>query len=89
VIPGVVAGALCGALGYLAAKSLFNRVSRRLDASAAKMLPVYSAVAALVAAGLSVLAPPVAIAIVAGLAWLLFGSRRREGEKYAGLRILR
>jgi hypothetical protein len=89
VIPGIVAGALCGALGYLAARSLFSRVSRRLDASAAKMLPVYSAVAALVAAGLSVLAPPVAIAIVAGLAWLLFGSRRREGEKYAGLRILR
>jgi hypothetical protein len=89
VIPGIVVGAACGALGFLAAKNLFDRVRRRLDAAAARMLPVYSAVAALLAAGLSVLAPPVAIVIVAGLAWLLFGGRRREGEKYAGLRILR
>jgi hypothetical protein len=89
VIPGIVLGAGAGALGYLAATSLFERVRRRLDAEAARMLPVYSAVAALLATGLSVLAPPVAILIVAGLAWLLFGGRRREGEKYAGLRILR
>ena len=89
VIPGIVLGAAAGALGYLAAKSLFERVGRRLDADAAKMLPIYSAVAALVAAGLSVLAPPVAVFIIAGLAWLLFGARKREGEKYAGLRILR
>jgi hypothetical protein len=27
--------------------------------------------------------------VLAGLAWLLLGSRRRAGEKYAGLRILR
>jgi hypothetical protein len=26
---------------------------------------------------------------VAALAWLLIGGRRRAGEKYAGLRILR
>ncbi len=47
------------------------------------------ALAALLAAALAVLAPPVAVVIVAGLAWLLLGGRRREGEKYAGLRILR
>ena len=27
--------------------------------------------------------------VVAAQAWLLAGGRRREGEKYAGLRILR
>jgi hypothetical protein len=27
--------------------------------------------------------------VVGALAWLLLGGRRREGEKYAGLRILR
>ena len=41
------------------------------------------------AAGLSILFPPLAIVIIAGLVWLLVGSRRRAGEKYAGLRILR
>ena len=35
------------------------------------------------------LLPPLAIVFVAALAWLLIGGRRREGEKYAGLRILR
>jgi hypothetical protein len=29
------------------------------------------------------------VLIVAALAWLLIGGRRRQGEKYAGLRILR
>ena len=41
------------------------------------------------AAGLSILFPPLAILVVAALAWLLIGGRRRAGEKYAGLRILR
>ena len=41
------------------------------------------------AAGASVLFPPLAILVLAALAWLLMGGRRREGEKYAGLRILR
>jgi hypothetical protein len=36
-----------------------------------------------------VLLPPLAIILLGGLAWLSAGGRRREGEKYAGLRILR
>jgi hypothetical protein len=52
-------------------------------------LPLYAEGMALAAAGLSVLFPPLAILIVAALAWLLIGGRRRAGEKYAGLRILR
>jgi hypothetical protein len=44
---------------------------------------------AVAAAGLSILFPPLAILVIGGLVWLLAGSRRREGEKYAGLRILR
>ena len=57
--------------------------------SAATALPLYAEGSALLAAGLSVLFPPLAVLIVAGLAWLLLGGRRRAGEKYAGLRILR
>jgi hypothetical protein len=89
ILPGLVVGAAAAALGFLAARSLFTRVARRLDAEAAGALPLYAEGSALAAAGLSILFPPLAVLIIAGLAWLLAGGRRREGEKYAGLRILR
>ena len=38
---------------------------------------------------LSILFPPLALLVLGALAWLLTGGRRRAGEKYAGLRILR
>jgi hypothetical protein len=87
--PGVPIGVAAASLGYLAASSLFARVRARLDAEAAAALPLYGEGAALVAAGLSILFPPLAVLVAAALAWLLFRGRRREGEKYAGLRILR
>jgi uncharacterized membrane protein len=86
---GLIAGAAAAVLGWLAARSLFARVRRRLDRDAAAALPVYGEGVAGVAAGLSILFPPLAVLVIGGLAWLLAGSRRREGEKYAGLRILR
>jgi Domain of unknown function (DUF4126) len=86
---GVVAGLLCAALGFQAARSLFGRVRQRLDEQAAHALPVYAEGVALASAGLSILFPPLAILIIGALAWLLAGGRRRAGEKYAGLRILR
>jgi hypothetical protein len=89
VIAGIVAGAAAATLGFFAARSLFGRVRRRLDPDAQSVLPLYGEGAALGAAGLSILFPPLAILVVAGLAWLLAGGRRRAGEKYAGLRILR
>jgi hypothetical protein len=87
--PGVIVGAAAAALGFAAANSLFGRVRARLDPEAAGALPLYAEASALLAAGLSVLFPPLAVLIIAGLAWLLIGGRRRQGEKYAGLRILR
>ena len=89
IVPGIVGGALAATLGFFAALSLFIRVRRRLDAESQAVLPLYGEAAALVGAGLSVLFPPLAILVIAALAWLLLGSRRRAGEKYAGLRILR
>jgi hypothetical protein len=89
IIPGVILGAGAAVLGFLAARTLFTRVRRRLDADAAGALPVYAEGIALIAAGLSILFPPLALVVVVALAWLLLGSRRREGEKYAGLRVLR
>ena len=87
--PGILVGAAGAALGFVAARSLFGRVRARLDKDAQGALPVYAEGAALLAAGLSVLFPPLAVLVVGGLAWLLLGGQRRQGEKYAGLRILR
>jgi hypothetical protein len=87
--PGLIVGPAAAALGFVAARSLFGRVRARLDSETAAALPIYAEGVALLAAGLSILLPPLAILVVAGLAWLLAGGRRRAGEKYAGLRILR
>ena len=89
IVPGVILGAAAAVLGFLATRDLFARVRRRLDPEAAGALPVYAEGLALAGAGLSILFPPLALLVVGGLAWLLLGGRRREGEKYAGLRILR
>jgi hypothetical protein len=87
--PGLVVGAAAAVLGFYAARSLFGRVRQRLDRDAQAVLPLYGEGAALAAAGVSILFPPLAILVLGGLAWLLAGGRRRAGEKYAGLRILR
>ena len=40
-------------------------------------------------AGLAIVAPPIGLIGLLLLLWLIAASRRREGQKYAGLRILR
>jgi len=87
--PGLVAGATCAALARAAAARLLARTAQRLDAGTRPTLVLYLAAAALILAGLSVLAPPVAVPALALLVWLLVGDRRRQGRKYAGLRVLR
>jgi hypothetical protein len=87
--PGFIGGVVCAAVGIAATRPLFARVRARLDADTAAALPVYAELIALVLAALSVVAPPVGLIGLLALLWLLVGSRRREGQKYAGLRILR
>jgi hypothetical protein len=87
--PGLIAGVLIAALAGAAVRDLFTRTRARLDTEAAAALPVYAEGVAAVLAALSILIPPVSVIAVALLIWLLLGGRRREGEKYAGLRILR
>jgi hypothetical protein len=89
IVPGLIVGAACAALGFVAVRDLLMRTRRRLDADTAGTLPIFAESAALAAAGLSVLFPPLALLVIAGLIALLVGGRRRSGEKYAGLRILR
>jgi hypothetical protein len=87
--PGLIGGAVCAALGQAAARGLFDRVRARVEPAVREALVVYADGAALIGAVLSILVPPLAIVLIAFLLWLLIGGRRRAGEKYAGLRILR
>jgi hypothetical protein len=87
--PGLIAGVLCAALALATARVFFTRTRARLDSEAAQALPLYAEAAGLIVAGLSVLLEPLALVALAFLAWLLVGQRRREGQKYAGLRVLR
>jgi uncharacterized membrane protein len=86
---GLIIGLASAALAQAAARSLFSRVRGRLDPDARRALPAYAEGMALVSSAGAILFPPLAIVVIGFLAWLLLGGRRREGEKYAGLRILR
>ncbi len=89
IVVGMLVGALAALFALGAIQPLFTRVRSRLDAGAAAMLPLYREGVGFLAALVSVLFPPLAVLVLGGLAWLAAGGRRREGEKYAGLRILR
>jgi hypothetical protein len=87
--PGLIGGVVCAVVGLLATRPLMARVRARLDISSAGAVPLFAEGAAVILAALSVLAPPVGPIGLALLLWLLLAGRRREGQKYAGLRILR
>jgi protein-S-isoprenylcysteine O-methyltransferase Ste14 len=87
--PGLIGGALCAAVAIAATRPLLARVRSRLDSATIATVPLYAEGSAVVLAVLSVLAPPVGPIALILLLWLLVAGRRREGQKYAGLRILR
>jgi hypothetical protein len=89
IVGGVIGGVVCAALGAAASGPLLSRVRTRLDTEAAAAVPLFAEGAAIIVAALSVVAPPVGPIGLLLLVWLLVASRRREGEKFAGLRILR
>lgn len=87
--PGLIAGAACAVLGFLAVVGLLRRARARLDKSAAAFLSAYADAIALALAGLSILIPPVAFLALAAFILLIATERRSRGKKYEGLRILR
>jgi uncharacterized protein DUF4126 len=87
--PGLLAGALCAALGWRAVGDLIERTRARLDGGAAALLTAYADGIALALAAVAIFVPPLSILAIVAFVVLLAGGRRREGEKYAGLRILR
>jgi hypothetical protein len=86
---GLVAGPVCAALGWLAVGGLLGRARARLEGGAATLVGVYAEAAALVLAAVAIFLPPVSYLVLVAFVVLLFGGRRREDEKYAGLRVLR
>jgi hypothetical protein len=87
--PGLMAGPVCAFLGWRAVGGLVERARRRVEGGAAALLTAYADAGALVLAALAIFLPPVSILAIAAFVVLLVGGRRREGEKYAGLRVLR
>jgi hypothetical protein len=87
--PGLVGGVICAALGWRAVGGLVERARGRLDGGAAALLTAYADAAALALAAIAVFVPPLSILAILAFVVLLLGGRRREGEKYAGLRVLR
>ena len=86
---GLPAGVAAAWLSGTAAGDVLARAAGRLDEEARAHLPVYAEGIALALAVLSIVAPPVGLLALGFFAWLLIGGRRRAGQKYAGLRILR
>jgi uncharacterized protein DUF4126 len=87
--PGLIGGAICAALGWRAVGDLLERTRARLEGGAAALLTAYADIAALVLAAIAIFLPPASILMIVAFVLLLVGGRRREGEKYAGLRVLR
>jgi hypothetical protein len=90
VWPGWVGGVICAAIGIAASRPFLDRLRSRLDAAAAAVgMPLIAEGSAVAIAALSIVAPPVGPIALLFLIWLLFRGRRRDEQKYAGLRILR
>jgi Domain of unknown function (DUF4126) len=87
--PGLIGGAACAGLGQLVVGPVLAGARTRLpDRAAREALTLYLDAAALLLAALVALLHPLGYVAVALLAWFLVRTRRRAGEKYAGLRIL-
>jgi hypothetical protein len=91
---GLIAGAACAVLGFLAVAALFGRARARLagqtDAAGARsLLDVYADGIALVLAALAIYVEPAGYVALAAFAVLILRSRGEAARKYGGLRILR
>lgn len=87
---GQLIAALAGTVSHLTARLLLDGTRTRLEGSgAAGSLPIYGVVTALVVAGVSLAFAPLAVPPFLALVWFGVAARRRDQQKYAGLRILR
>lgn len=88
--PGILGAFVVVGLVQAVCGPLIARARKRLpDRGAREALTLYLDGASLLLAALVCLLHPLGYVAVALFAWLLWRSRSRAGEKYAGLRILR
>ena len=89
--PGLVAGAVVGFIGFLALGRLFSRATHRVLAAgdSGTLLGLGRDLFTIALTVLCVLVDPIGYVVLAASLGLILTARRREGEKYEGLRILR
>jgi cell division protein FtsL len=87
--PGIVAGGAAVVFAQYATRAVLVGARERLAKEHAGGLPVYLEIVAGLAAAVAIFLPPVSLIYLAFLVRLLIARRRRDGEKYAGLRSLR
>jgi hypothetical protein len=89
--PGLVAGAIAGLVGYLALGRLFMRANQRLFAAGdpGVVLGLGRDALTIALTILVVLVDVLGYVVLVATLVLLLTARRREGEKYEGLRVLR
>jgi uncharacterized membrane protein len=88
---GLVPGMVCALLGFLAARAFLGGAADRLAArgESGGTIRTLGDLGAIAVAALALLVPPIAYVAVAFCLYVLAARRRRAGEKYEGLRILR
>lgn len=87
--PGLIGGALAALLAQAAVRPIVLRARKRLPDRASKQaLTLYLDLGSLLVAVLVAVLHPLGYVVVALVAWLLLAGRRRDGGRYAGLRIL-
>lgn len=94
--PGLIVGALATAVAAMIATDILEGAIRRAEASsseaaesAANTLVIGFSFGGMALAALALYLPPVSLLAAAALLFLALGRRRKAGEKYEGLRILR
>jgi Domain of unknown function (DUF4126) len=89
--PGLLAGAVAGFIGYLGLGLLFMRANQRLFAAGdpGVLLGLGRDLLTIALTVLCVVADPIGYVVFAAALVLMLTARRREGEKYEGLRVLR
>ena len=90
-IPGLFAGAACALVGWAAATAFLGGVRQRLEARQVSTagLTFFAGAAAIVLAAIAFLLSPLSWLAFVFCVWVLTERRKRAGEKYEGLRILR
>lgn len=88
--PGVLAGFLVVGLAQRLSGPVITRARRRLPGRASReAVTLYLDAGAMLVAALTALLHPLGYVALALILWAMVSARRRAGEKYAGLRILR